>query len=97
VPKKNTHSPVWAFFGLKKDHEDNDETVICCLYYTIVLVRGGNATNLFSHLKIHHAKEHASIEKRKKKRKLNEESQDSGKQISLGEAVERSQLALYTW
>ena len=24
VAKKNTYSPVWAFFGLKKDHEDDD-------------------------------------------------------------------------
>ena len=26
---KNTYSPGWAFFGLKKDHEEDDDSVIC--------------------------------------------------------------------
>ena len=42
VAKKNTYSPVWAFFGLKKDHEDDDESVICRLCRAVTLVRGGN-------------------------------------------------------
>jgi len=66
VPKKNTHSPIWAFFGLKKDHEDNDETVI----YAIILARGGNTTNLFSHLKI---KNTLQLKNERKKRKSNKE------------------------
>ena len=37
VAKKNTYSPVWEFFGLKKDHEDDDESVICRLCRSIVL------------------------------------------------------------
>ena len=68
VPKKNTYSSVWAFFGLQKDHEDDDDSVICRLCRAVVLVRGRNTSNLFSHLKIRHAKEHASIEKGKKKK-----------------------------
>ena len=57
------------------------------------MARGGNTSNLFSHLKIHHVKEHASIEKSKKKNRseVNKEgSRDSGKQITLGEAIERT-------
>ena len=47
---------------------------------------------MFSHLKVHHAKEHASIEKNKKKNKplANKDSRDSRKQITLGEAIERT-------
>ena len=61
------------FIGLgilraKEDHNDDDDSVICCLCQTVVLTQGGNTSNLFSHLKIHHAKEHASIEKEKKRR-----------------------------
>ena len=70
VAKKNTYSPVWAFFGLKKDHEDDDDSVISCLCRAVVLARGGNTSNLFSHLNIHHAKEHISIEKRRHRQEI---------------------------
>ena len=81
VAKKNTHSPVWAFFGLNKDQEDDDESVVCHLWQSIVLVRGGNTPNLFSHLKIQHAKEYASIENGKKKSKsaANKEDNNAGR------------------
>ena len=93
VAKKNTYSPVWAFFGLKKDHKDNDDSVICHLCRAVVLARGGNTSNLFSHLKIHYAKEHASIEKSKKKKASaanKDNSHNSGKQRTLDEAIERT-------
>jgi len=94
VPKKNTHLPVWTYVGLRRDHQENVETVICRLCRAVILARGGNTSNLFSHLKNHHAKEHASIEKQKKKGKSAEENSDSSgkhEQITLSEAVERSQ------
>ena len=81
---------MWAFFGLKKD---DNESVICRLCRAIILVRKGNTTNLFTHLKVHHAKEYASIEKSKKKNKSAEDSGSlggSGQQITLGQAIERS-------
>ena len=93
VAKKNTYSPVWTFFGLKKDHEDDDDSVICRLCQAVVLAQGGNTSSLFSHLKIHHAKEHASIEKSKKKKVSatnKDDSHDSGKQIMLDEAIKRT-------
>ena len=53
---------------VKKAHKDNDDSVICHLCRTVMLAQGGNTSNLFSHLKIHHAKECAS-KKRERKRK----------------------------
>ena len=79
VAKRNTFSPVWAFFGLKKDHEDDDKSVICRLCQAVVLAQGGNTRNLFSHLKVHHAREHTSIEENMKKDKslANKDSRNS--------------------
>ena len=54
---------MWAFFGLKKDCKDDDKSVIGRLCRAVVLAGGGNTTNLFSHLKVHHMKEYASIER----------------------------------
>ena len=94
MPKKNTYSAVWTFFGLKKTQKEDDESVVCRLCRSVVLARGGNTSNLFSHLKIHHAKEYTSIEKGKKKAKTTvdkEEAGDSGgKQITLAESIERT-------
>ena len=60
MPKKKTHLPVWAFFRLRKYSQESDENVICHLCKAVILARDGNTTNLYSHLKYHHAKEHAS-------------------------------------
>ena len=91
VAKKNTYSPVWAFFGLKKDHEDDDNCTLSSMPSRRIGARR-NTRNLFSHLKIYHAKEHASIEKSKKKKASaanKDNSHNSGKQITLYEAIER--------
>ena len=69
MPKKNTYSAVWTFFGLKKTQKEDDESVVCRLCRSVVLARGGNTSNLFSHLKIHHAKEYTSIEKGKRRQR----------------------------
>ena len=53
---------------VKEDNNDDDDSVICRLCQTVVLAQRGNTSNLFSHLKIHHTKEHASIEKEKIRR-----------------------------
>ena len=57
------------------------------------MAQGGNKINLFSHLKIDHAKEHTSVEKGKKKKASaanKEDSHDNEKHITLGEAIERT-------
>jgi len=65
--------------------------VPCCLCRSVVLAWGGNTSNLFRHLKIHHTKEYVSIEKGNKKQKSNnEETAQSTKQIIQGETIERT-------
>ena len=62
-----------------------------------MLAQGGNTSNLFSHLKINHAKECASKEKGKKKKTLaanKEGSHNSEKHIMLGEGIERTKQYL---
>lgn len=72
-------------------------TVICHLCRAITLTQGGNTSNLFNHLKIHHINEHVSIEKSKKKNRSTankKDSRDGRKQIKLGEAVERTDICM---
>ena len=33
IAKKNTYSAVWAFFGLKKNHEDDNDFIINFVVY----------------------------------------------------------------
>ena len=60
VEKKGTTSHVWTFFGLEKEGTDSDK-VICRVCKKSVLARGGNTSNLVSHLKNNHPKEHSVI------------------------------------
>lgn len=64
VSKKNTNAPVWTYFGLKADENGlpiSKEAAICRLCFSSVSSKGGNTSNLYSHLKNHHAKEHAEL------------------------------------
>ena len=91
VEKKGTTSYVWTFFGLKKDHSQDSEQVIYRLCRNSVIARGGNTSNLFSHLQNHHPKEHTDASKAKTlkgKRKMNDD--DQSKQITLQESAERT-------
>ena len=75
VEKKGTTLYVWTFFRLKKGHSQDSEQVICRLCRNSVIARGGNTSNLFSHLRNHHPKEHADASKAKTlkvKRKMND-------------------------
>ena len=59
VPKENTSSPIWTYFGLKSDDEGkpiSNDKVICRVCCGSVTAKGGNTSNLFSHLKGHHPK-----------------------------------------
>ena len=95
MQKKNTYSAVWTIFGLKKTQKEDDKSVVCHLCQSVVLARGRNTSNLFSHLKIHHAKKCTSIEKGEKKAKTTvdkKETGDSGNQITLVESIKRTKL-----
>ena len=90
VAKKGTTSYVWNFFGVKKDDDKEKDTAICRLCFKSVLARGGNTSNLTSHLWNHHAKEYAAVTKAKesKRKKLTPECSDKTKQVTLPVAIE---------
>ena len=44
-------------FGLKMTQKEDNKPVVCRLCQLVVLAQDGNTSNLFSHLKIHHAKD----------------------------------------
>ena len=64
VPKKNTTSPVWSYFGLQANDQGDPidkNTAICRICFTSVPVKGGTTSNIHSHLRNHHSKEFASL------------------------------------
>ena len=85
VAKKRTTLYVWNFFGMK----NNDvNTAVCRLCQKPVLVRGGNTSNLSSHLRNHHAKEYAAVTKAKEsKKKKQGENSDKTKQVRANTAI----------
>lgn len=57
VSKPRAKSLVWMYFGLKADDKGqplHNGQVVCRLCRKIVLAKGGNTTNLRSHLKRRH-------------------------------------------
>lgn len=57
VSKPRSKSLVWLYFGLKADEKGqplNSGEAICRLCRKIVLAKGGNTTNLRSHLRRRH-------------------------------------------
>ncbi|KAF7663158.1 hypothetical protein LDENG_00216870 [Lucifuga dentata] len=57
IAKPRSKSSVWLYFGLKADEKGrplNSGEVICRLCRKVVLAKGGNTTNLRSHLKRRH-------------------------------------------
>ena len=90
--KKEHPFPNLGILWVKKNNKmSNNKTVNCCLCLAIILVRGGNTTNLFSHLKNRHAEEYTSIKNGRKR----SNQQRRGKQMTLGKVVERSQSYTY--
>ena len=57
ICKPRSKSTVWLYFGLKADEKGqplNSGEAICRLCRKIVLAKGGNTTNLRSHLRRRH-------------------------------------------
>jgi len=66
VSKPNTTSPWWKHFALECDeqgHYKSKDIVICLLCSKGVIAKGGNTSNLKSHLRIHHPLHYAEIQK----------------------------------
>lgn len=53
VKKKGGSSVVWNWFGFKISDLDQ-QTIFCKLCRRVVLAKGGNTSNLFTHLKTMH-------------------------------------------
>lgn len=57
LPKKDTRSPVWEFYGLPADENGtviSCDFSICKLCKQGISAKGGTTSNLRNHLKIHH-------------------------------------------
>ena len=70
VPKANTVSPVWTYFGLEADGQGkliSKEIAICRVCNSRATTKGGSTSNLFSHLKNHHPKEYAILKSASRK------------------------------
>ena len=64
IPKENTVSPVWTYFGLIAGDDGRTifkETAVCRICKKSVTTKGGNTSNLFSHLKNHHSNKYAEL------------------------------------
>ena len=79
------HTLVWIRNNEGKEKSKN--AVICRVCTKTVLVKGGNTSNLLSHIKIHHLLQHTeltkSINANRPSKQTRECSKDSSKQNSL--------------
>lgn len=96
VSKAKTTSPVWRFFGFEAGDDGNpknEEVAVCrigggCRRKT-VLVRGGNTSNLLSHLRNHHPKEFMEINQARKGKGAQKATKSSKGQASVVDLIER--------
>ena len=92
---RNMKSALWKYFGYKDEAAVKEEIVLCRTCHKAVAARGGNTSNLISHLMTHHPLKHEEF------RKLNTESQysastrnkatDSKSQISILDSIKVTQ------
>ena len=64
IPKENTVSPVWTYFGLEADATGkpiSKDIEICRVCNSMSTTKGGSTSNLFSHIKNHHPMEYANL------------------------------------
>lgn len=64
VPKANTKSAVWEYFGFIPDKEGkpkDEDKPVCKLCKKTVLSKGSNTSNLFTHLRTTHPKIHTQL------------------------------------
>ena len=60
---KSVKSDVWKYFGYKDEAAMKEETTVYRICHKAVAARGGNTSNLISHLKIHHPLKHEEFQK----------------------------------
>ena len=63
---RGAKSSVWIYFGFEADEEGRpkvQDAVICRLCKKSVSAKGGNTSNLLSHLKVHLPQQHLEVKK----------------------------------
>lgn len=65
VIKNGTTSIVWTWFGLRQTQ--NKKNIICKLCTQCGVAKGGNTSNLYTHLKIYHVDVYGESMKKRKK------------------------------
>ena len=66
LKSRGTKSAVWIYFGFEADEEGKpkvQDAVICRLCKKSVSAKGGNTSNLLSHLKVHLPQRHLEVKK----------------------------------
>ncbi|XP_051529142.1 E3 SUMO-protein ligase ZBED1-like [Myxocyprinus asiaticus] len=86
---KNVSSPVWELFGFRENSSFLDNPV-CRICRATVSAKGGNTTNLFTHLHVHHPADYALLQRGASKK--TEKPRVSG-QLTLFESVEMKRKA----
>ena len=89
---------AWIYFGFKTDGEgktkDSDRPT-CCLCIKRVLAKGGNTSNLLSHLHVHHPSKFDEVKKQQKEQ--SQSSSSKPKQPTIIDAVQRTRKHERNW
>lgn len=66
--KRNTKSIVWQYFGLECNEDGNlkdRDMAVCNICLKRISAKGGNTSNLFQHVGVHHPQEYSKIRNKK--------------------------------
>ena len=93
VAKSNTKLIVWRYFGCEpgvNGQPENPDNPKCRLCFEkgvskSIYIKGGNTSNLFSHLCFHHPKEFAIVQEAKTTGKLSREKISGSKQVTIAD------------
>ncbi|XP_019858606.1 PREDICTED: zinc finger BED domain-containing protein 1-like [Amphimedon queenslandica] len=92
VSKRNTTSFVWQYFGFRPDDSGRpreEDRPICKICSKIVISKGGNTSNLLSHIRIKHPEEYQRL---KEEKKVKEKKKETGQNMTIVEALGKSSL-----
>ncbi|XP_060774450.1 E3 SUMO-protein ligase ZBED1-like [Neoarius graeffei] len=82
IPKKNSTSAIWQYFGFEASDE-HQKQVLCKTCRAKVATSGGNTTNLYRHLKVHHANLHEECMAKKTHETSSSSESTSAKQTTI--------------
>ena len=90
VSKTKAKSPVWNYFGFKPGPDGRPEdqsATICRVCKRSVAAKGGNTSNLFSHLKKQHPKTFAEVKAANNTEKDSSQASQSQQQPTITEVI----------